>query len=195
MRYLVIALFFGISCFSQQKQDAAPALPPALPLVSDVKENVQKPAAQASLIEGKRIAVVDLKKVFENYNKTKDSTKLLEDEFGQKKKDLESKLKEIEGMRQSFQLQKTMYSSEKQKEEEKRITDAAKDFQIKYQEVLKATNDRQNALTDKLINEILEVIKAVYTEEKFDLVFDKKSLFFGGEEITDIVLKRLNEKK
>lgn len=71
------------------------------------------------------------------------------------------------------------YSGEKKNEEQEKI----------YQEYL---NNKQR-LEEKLNQEITKIISDLAEEEGLDIVVYKKSVYYGGVDITDDVIKRLDK--
>lgn len=148
-------------------------------------------AQQASL----RIAFVDIKLASDSYDKTKASLKKLEDEVAAKQKEAEPKKKELESLQIAYRQQSAMLSEEAKRAKEQEIRSKTEEYTKYAQEIIKNIQDKERDLTDAIITDIMVAAQAVGKEEKYDLVFDKKVLLLGGEDITQKVIKRLNAAK
>lgn len=144
--------------------------------------------------EEKKIAVFDMKKVFDEYEKTKQFTKDLEKWGNDKKAEVEKKKKEIEDLMKSFYAQSGLLSDEAKKAKQKEIEDKTQSYQKESQEIIQAFSKQEKDKTEALVIDISVAAEAVAKELKYDLLFDKKALVFGGDDITDKVLKRINKK-
>ena len=144
--------------------------------------------------EEKKIAVFDMKKVFEEYEKTKQFTKDLEEWGNTRKAEVEKKKKEIEDLMKAFYAQSGLLSDEAKKAKQKDIEDKTQDYQKKSQEIIQEFSKQEKLKTDALVVDISVAAEAVAKELKYDLLFDKKALVYGGDDITDKVIKRINKK-
>ena len=144
--------------------------------------------------EEKKIAVFDMKKVFDEYEKTKQFTKDLEEWGNTKKAEVENKKKEIEDLMKSFYAQSGLLSDEAKKAKQKDIEEKTQDYQKKSQDIIQEFSKQEKLKTDALVVDISVAAEAVAKELKYDLLFDKKALVFGGDDITDKIVKRVNKK-
>ena len=60
------------------------------------------------------------------------------------------------------------------------------------QSFLQELLNRQRELQQQLLSHVQQTIQAVAKQMKYDYVFDKSVVFFGGDDITEEVLKALN---
>src|SRR3989339_503324 len=77
----------------------------------------------------------------------------------------------------------------------KEIEEKSAVYQKRSQEIVNEFSKEEKNRTDVLVVDITVASEAVAKELKYDLLFDKKALVFGGEDITDKVIKRINAKK
>ena len=138
-----------------------------------------------------KIAYVDLAKVFDEYKKTKDSEKKLEEKGKGKEGD---RMKMVDELRKLKDEQALL--SEKAKAEKQAVIDskikALQDFdRVTRDELVKERND--------LLGGILKDIEKIVTEyakaNGYDLVLNSRMLLYGGQEfdLTNEVLTRLNK--
>ncbi|OGF48115.1 MAG: hypothetical protein A2231_09105 [Candidatus Firestonebacteria bacterium RIFOXYA2_FULL_40_8] len=141
-----------------------------------------------------KIAVFDMKKVFDAYEKTVTFTKDLEAWGNNKKAEVEAKKAEIEELMKKFYAQQALLSDEAKKSKQKEIEEKSQVYQQRSQEIINEFSKEEKRKTDVLVVDITVASEAVAKELKYDLLFDKKALVFGGEDITDKVIKRINKK-
>lgn len=140
-----------------------------------------------------KIAVFDMAKVFKAYDKTDAFTKQLEAWGNQKKSEVEAKKAEIEELMKKFYAQASLLSDEAKKAKQKEIEDKSAEYQKRSQEIINDFSKEEKTRTDALVVDITTASEAIAKEMKYDLLFDKKALVFGGEDITDKVIKKAND--
>lgn len=139
-----------------------------------------------------KVGYVDLAKLFDGYQRTKESDAALGKTGKQKEAELEGRMNDLKKLRQNLELlndqareAKVREIEEKQDELQRFRRDAARDL-------------RQQR--DGVAKEILKEIDAAVTEyakaNGFSLVLDERSLVYGqaAQDLTDEILKRLNSR-
>jgi len=125
------------------------------------------------------IGYVDMQKIFLNYTETKKA----QTRFQEKQKELQ---KEYESR------QKKVIEARKNKADEKEIgrliEDMEKELQPKQQELIRLNNE----LTANLRVQIISASKRVAKEYGIDIIIDKQAVLYGGFDLTDFVLDKLN---
>ncbi|MEI6845535.1 MAG: OmpH family outer membrane protein [Candidatus Firestonebacteria bacterium] len=142
-----------------------------------------------------KIAVFDMAKVFNAYEKTGAFTKELEAWGNKKKGEVEAKKAEIEELMKKFYAQSALLSEEAKKTKQKEIEEKSAEYQKKSQEIINDFSKEEKNRTEVLVVDITVASEAVAKELKYDLLFEKKALVFGGDDITDKVIKNINTKK
>ncbi|MFH1577826.1 MAG: OmpH family outer membrane protein [Candidatus Omnitrophota bacterium] len=140
-----------------------------------------------------KMAYVDLARVFDEYEKTKDYDKLLAEKQKDYEAKRESKLGEVKGIQEQLGLLSEGERVSRESELEDKIA--------KLQEFDRnATQDLRKERDEKvqgIFKDIKDAIDAYSKKEGFSLVFDKRALVFYTLkiDITDEVLKVLNKKR
>lgn len=142
-----------------------------------------------------KIAYVDVAKVFDEYKGTEKSKKDLERDFKLKQKEIQDERENIEKSRKEFDEQKLILSKDKAIEKESEIKSKIETLQKNVEDAKLELAKKEKKLTDEIVLEIYSVVKQIATKENYDYVFEKNSLLFGGENITEKVIKILNERK
>lgn len=138
-----------------------------------------------------KIGYIDLTRIVDNYNKTKDAEKALEEK---------SKLKEAEMKKLDDEIKKLKDEqallSEKAKAEKQTVIDnkikALQEFVRKSRdELIKERNDRFGAV----LKDVEKVVTDYSKETGYDIILNSRVLLYGNEQLdlTEDVLKRLNK--
>lgn len=139
-----------------------------------------------------KVAYVDLDRVFEEYNKTKEQYKILDDKLKQKEGERKKMVDEIRRLKDELEL-----LSDKGKEEKQALIDdkinALSEFDRKAKDEFK--KERINAIRE-ISNEIDKVIQQHGKEQGYDFIFSSRALVFGKDEYdaTEDIIKILNTK-
>jgi len=155
----------------------------------------------AAVSEELKVGYVDTVKIFANYSKTIEAEEKYKQEIEEWRKKAEEMEAEIAELRETIQSQSLMLSEEKLSERKLELDQKIKEYQDYMQEVFgdqgKAAQ-RNQELTQPLVEEINEVIAEIAEQEGYTIVFDaaQGSLLYAKDEIdmTELVLERLKEK-
>ena len=136
-------------------------------------------------------AYLDLSKIFDNYEKTKEYDKTLEAEHGGYEKERNAKIEKLKEAQNKLDLLKP---EEKEK--------AQKDLETMRNELVQYDQQQRTDLQkkrDEKIREILLEIEKIVSDyakkEKYDIILNDRVLIYGdpGMNISDPVLKLLND--
>jgi outer membrane protein len=160
-----------------------------------------------------RIAVVDMKKAFDSYYKTKqaesqikeraaDSDKVYKGMIDDYKKANEDYRKLIEGSNDQAvsadEREKRKRSAEAKLLELQEIEKSVKQFE---QQARTSIGEMEKRMRDKIVGEIREVVNARARSGNYSLVFDLAAvtpyqtpiiLYSSGDDLTDVVIKEIN---
>jgi len=138
-----------------------------------------------------KIGYVDLAKVFDEYKKTKESEKSLEEKGKAKEADRKKMVDELKKLKDEQALSSEKAKAEKQKTVDDKIK-VLQDFdKIARDELMKERNDRLAAI----MKDIEDVVTAYAKETGYDLIVNSRALLYGSEQydLTKEVLSRLNK--
>jgi len=142
-----------------------------------------------------KIALVDTAKVVKEYQKTKDAQTRLEKEFEDKKTELKKMNDKLEKQQQELTAKKGVVSPKQYDTLKAKFDEDQDSFREKYKEIQSTFMKKQRDLMESIVNDIKEIVAQIAKSEKYDAVFDKEVLLYGGEDITYKVLDQLNKKK
>lgn len=138
-----------------------------------------------------KLAYVDLSKIFENYNKTKDYDKLLTDQQDVYEKERQKKVEEIKQMENKINL-----LADKEKENQKKLMEdkikALRDFDQTKQADLRKQQDEKMR---EILKDIEQAIRQYAESQGYDLVFNDRVLVYQKKtlDITDKIIEILNK--
>jgi Skp family chaperone for outer membrane proteins len=140
------------------------------------------PAAWAT-----KIAVVDTAKVVEEYSKTPVAQTRVKKRFAGKEAALGKINEQLQRQQNELNTKKGVIPAGKY--------DALNaKFQGDKDAYQAMSSDYQNAVRESILNDIKEVVAQIAKAEKYDAVFDKEGILYGGEDITYKVLDQLSKK-
>ena len=139
-----------------------------------------------------RLGYVNLARVFDGYQRTKDSESQLEHKGTQKQAELEAQVNDLKKMREGLDLLNDSVRDSKAKELEAK-SDEFQSLKTKSQrELLRERNETARVIIDDIEHAVAEYAKA----NGFSIILDQRSLLYGadGYDVTDAVLKMLNDR-
>ncbi|MFH0838913.1 MAG: OmpH family outer membrane protein [Candidatus Omnitrophota bacterium] len=138
-----------------------------------------------------KLGYVNLSKIFEEYEKTKEYDKTLEAQGTQKQKERDKLVTEIKGLKDELELLSEKGKEEKQGQIDTKLTDLKK-FDATVREEL--ARQRDNFLKE-IVEEIGKVVEEYGQKEKYTLIVRIEGVVMYGDksiDVTDEVLKILN---
>ncbi len=136
-----------------------------------------------SYAESTRVAVVDLQSVLNNSRKGKEAIKVLEKEFENKKQELDTKEKTLQGLQDEITKRAGFWSDKIKAEKEEEFNKKLKDWR-RMQVDLKDEFERKNKnFTDKILMDIIELVREVGKNDGYDLVIEKQNAIYVADAI------------
>ena len=138
-----------------------------------------------------KIAYVDLGRIFDSYQKTKDYDVVLQkegDDFQKQRDEMVNKLKDMQG---KMALMKD--------DEKKKMTDG---FDKEKNNLIDFDKNKRSELTQKrndkvkeILQEIQKIVEGIATKEGYTYVLNDRVMVYGDKEfnLSDMVLKALND--
>lgn len=147
------------------------------------------PAVQAAEL---KIGYVNLAKLFDDYQRTKESERVLEQKGAQKQAQLKGQADELKKLRDALELLNAQARETKVKEIEEK-SDAFQQLKTRTErDLVRERNQMAKTILDEIENTVTDYAKA----NSFSLVVDQRSLLYGQEayDLTDELLKVLNDR-
>jgi outer membrane protein len=144
----------------------------------------------AAAAEAAKIGTVNIAKIFDGYQKTKQSDAVLEKKGKQKEAEYEGRLGELRKLREGLELLNDQSRQAKEREIEEKA-DALKRFRGNTAEDLRR---ERNQIAQGLLSEIQQGVQQYAKANGFTLIIDERAVLYGQEtiDVTDEVLTQLN---
>jgi len=155
-------------------------------LFAFIFSTVLTPAYAAEL----KIGYVDVARVFDNYNKTKDQDKILEQQNNKKKEERDKLVKQIRKMKDELDI-----LSEKAKEKKQtQIDEKIKELQEYDQQTRTGLRQQRDEVVRKILKETEQVIEKYAKKNDYTMILNNRVLLYGQkqDDLTDKILKILN---
>jgi outer membrane protein len=142
--------------------------------------------------EGFKIGYVDMGKVFDGYERTKQSESVLEKKGQQKEAELEQRLDELKKMRQGLELLNDETRESRARDLEKKADELRRFGTNTKEDLLK----ERNAIAREILKDIQKAVEDYAKANGFSLILEESSLLYGQEayDVTEDVLKHLNQR-
>ncbi len=149
-------------------------------------------AVNLAVAAGEKIAYMDLAKIFDEYNKTKDLDKQLENKGTAKQAERDKLVAEIKKLKDELELMGDKGKEAKQAAIDEKIK-KLQDFDRESRDALRKDRDD---MARQILKEIKDTIDEVGKKEGYFLILDSRAILYGKEsdDLTNGILKMLNDK-
>ena len=147
----------------------------------------------AGYAETLKMGYVNLGKIFDEYEKTKEYDKVLESQGGQKQKERDKLVNEIKRLKDELELLSDKGKEEKQNQIDSKVTELRK-FDTDVREEL--SRQRDNFLKE-ILKEIQATVEEYGQKEKYTMIVRSEGIIIYGDksvDLTEQVIKVLNER-
>jgi outer membrane protein len=152
-------------------------------------------AAFCAQAEEIRIGFINTDRIFKESTTAKQAQAKLEQEFSKREKDLVDAEKSFKTAVEKFEREAPTLSESQRLSRQKQLGEQDRDFQRKRREFQEELNARKNEEFQQVLERANRVIKQVAETEKYDLVLQEAVYINPKHDITDKVLKVINEAK
>jgi len=148
-------------------------------------------ASGISLAGDPKIAYVDLSKVFDGYQKTKEFDAVLQSEGGAFQKERDAMVQKIQDAQSKLALMKDTQKAAMQADIDKQRNDVVAYDKEKRTELAKKRDDKVR----EILTEIQKVVSDLAKKEGYTYVLNDRVMIYGEPQfnVTDQVLKTLND--
>lgn len=140
-----------------------------------------------------KIGYVNLGKIFDEYDKTKEYDKTLEVKGTEKQKERDKLVSDIKRLKDELELLSDKGKEEKQSQIDSKVTELKK-FDTEVRETL--TRQRDNFLKE-IIKEIYATVEEYGQKEKYTMIIRSEGMVIYGDkgvDMTEQIIKVLNER-
>ena len=145
----------------------------------------------AAFADNPKIGYVDMGKLFDGYERTKQSEAVLEKRGQQKEAELTQRLEDLKKMRQGLELLNDQAREVKSRDIEKQADDLRRFGNNTKEDLLK----ERDTIAKQIIHDIEQLVQAYAKTNGFSLILDERTLLYGQDsyDLTEDVLKQLNQ--
>ena len=138
------------------------------------------------------VGYIDLAKIFDQYEKTKDSDKNLETEWQGKQGEIKELREEITRLKDELEVLSEAAKAKKQEVVDSKI----KELQDVTKEIQDELTGERNEIVRQILKDIDTVINQYGESNGYDLILNERVLLYRAEglDLTDKIVKILNDK-
>jgi outer membrane protein len=140
-----------------------------------------------------RIGFVNGQRVINESPQAAKAKKKLEKEFEKRDQDLQKIAKQLQGMQENLEKNAVTQSESDRHAKEREFNDLNREFQRRQREFREDLNLRQNEEMASIYERVNKVIKQVAEADKFDIILQEAVFVSPRIDVTDKVIKALNE--
>lgn len=143
-----------------------------------------------------KIGVVDVERVYNEYEKAKSAREEIQKERTEKQIELSKKQAELKRLVDEYNQKKSKLKEDEMKNYEKKINDLTTEINTFVRLTNQQLIEENRKKTQALLNDIAKVIQDYASKNGYDLIVDKKSLpyFSNSFDISEEIIKILNQK-
>lgn len=150
------------------------------------------PVAQAQAQESIRIGYVNTERILRDAAPAKAAQQKLEAEFSKRDKELQELAARLKGLGEKLERDGAVMADSERSRRQREFSDLDKDFQRKQREFREDLNQRRNEELAQVVEKANRVIRQLAEQEKYDFVFQDVVFASPRVDITDKVLRALN---
>jgi outer membrane protein len=142
-----------------------------------------------------RIGFVNTERIFRDATPAKAAQAKIEQEFSKRDKDLQDMAARIKSMADKLDKDAPVLAESDRIRRQRELADLDKDFQRRQREFREDLNHRRNEELAIVLDRANKVIKQIAEAEKYDIIFQEAVYASPRIDITEKVLKALNNAK
>lgn len=139
-----------------------------------------------------RIGVVNSEKIFKESNLAKASQSKLQAEFAKREKDLRDEAQKIKSAAEKLDKDAAVMSDSDRVRKQRELADSDRELQRKQREFTEDVNQRSFEERSKIAQKANQALKAVAEQRKLDLIVQEAAYVNPRIDVTEDVIKALN---
>jgi outer membrane protein len=141
-----------------------------------------------------KIGFVNTEKVFREAAPAVRAQKKIEQEFAKRDQEMQKMAEQIRKLQEALEKNGVTMPESERRTKEREFADMNKDFQRKQREFQEDLNQRRNEELAGVLERANRTIKAIAEAEKYDIIFQEAVYASPRVDITDKVIKALEDK-
>ena len=141
-----------------------------------------------------KVGFVNTERVFRDAAPAVRAQKKIEQEFAKRDQEMQKMTEQIRKLQESLEKNVVTMTETERRNKEREFTELNKDFQRKQREFREDLNQRRNEELAAVLERANRTIKAIAESEKYDIIFQEAVYANPRIDITDKVIKALEDK-
>ncbi len=142
-----------------------------------------------------KIGVVQIERIMRDSAPAVRAQKKLEAEFSKREAELAKMSDQLKRMQDELEKEGVTMSEAQRRNKERDFNDLSREFQRKQREYREDVNQRRNEELSQVIDQANRVIRQIAESEKYDIIFQEAAYANPRIDITDKVIKALENSK
>ncbi len=141
-----------------------------------------------------KIGYISLDRVFRDAAPAVRAQKKLEQEFSKREQEMQKLAEQLRKLQESLEKNSVTMGESERRTKEREFAEMNKDFQRKQRELREDGNQRRNEELAAIIERANRAIKIIAESEKYDIIFQEAVYASPRIDLTDKVIKALEDK-
>ena len=141
-----------------------------------------------------KIGFVNTERVFRDAAPAVRAQKKIEKEFAKRDQEMQRMAEQIRKLQESLEKNSVTMNEAERRNKEREFGELSRDFQRKQREFREDLNQRRNEELAAVLERANRTIKIIAESEKYDIIFQEAVYASPGIDITDKVIKALEDK-
>jgi outer membrane protein len=142
-----------------------------------------------------KVGYVNSERILRDSNPAKAATAKLEQEFSKRDKELQDMGAKLKAAADKFEKDAPVLAESERARRQRELTELDRDFQRRQREFREDLNQRRNEELQSLLERAQRIVRQIAEQEKYDLIVQDAVYFSSRVDITDKVLRALNNAK
>ncbi len=142
-----------------------------------------------------KVGYVNSERILRDSNPAKAATAKLEQEFSKRDKELQDMGAKLKAAADKFEKDAPVLAESERARRQRELTELDRDFQRRQREFREDLNQRRNEELQSLLERAQRIVRQIAEQEKYDLIVQDAVYFSARVDITDKVLRSLNNAK
>ena len=142
-----------------------------------------------------KVAYVDMQKIFQNYNKAKETEKVFKKEVDDKQEEINKLQGPIKALQDELEKKKDILKPEDKKKKEDDLKDKMQEYVTKAREINQQLDQKREELEKVCLQEIVNAVKEYGKKQGYRAILDARVVLYGPDEsdVSADIIKVLNK--
>jgi outer membrane protein len=148
-----------------------------------------------ALAQDVKVGYVNLERLLRDSNPARGASQKLEQEFAKRDRELQELAARLKGQAERFEKDAPVMSEVDRNRRQRELAELDRDLQRRQREFREDISQRRNEEIQGIVERAQRIVRQIAEQEKFDLIVQDAVFFSARVDITDKVLRALNNGK